>query len=85
MSRKGNCWDNAVMEIFDSLKNERGFYENDATRNQAKEGLINDIEVFYNRIRRHLGGLAVLFSIMLHGLRCKSWQHNMAYGVRFHG
>jgi putative transposase len=56
MSRKGNCWDNAVMEsFFNSLKNERVFHENYATRQQAKDDLVNYIEVFYNRIRRHSG------------------------------
>ena len=41
--------------FFNSLKNERVFHENYATRRQAKEDLINYIEVFYNRVRRHSG------------------------------
>lgn len=54
MSRKGNCWDNAPMEsFFNSLKNERVFHENYATREAAKRDLFDYIEVFYNRRRRH--------------------------------
>lgn len=56
MSRKGNCWDNAVMESFyNSLKNERVFHQDYATRAQAREDLVEYIEVFYNRVRRHSG------------------------------
>jgi putative transposase len=56
MSRKGNCWDNAVMESFyNSLKNERVFHENYATRQEAKDDLVDYIEVFYNRIHSHSG------------------------------
>ena len=54
MSRKGNCWDNAVVEsFFGSLKNEwvKGkIYE---TYDNAKKIIFNYIEVFYNRKRRH--------------------------------
>ena len=54
MSRKGNCWDNAAMEsFFNSLKNERVFHEDYATREQAKRDLFDYIEMFYNRRRRH--------------------------------
>jgi len=54
MSRKGNCWDNAVMEnFFGSLKNEWVRDQVFATRQAAKESLFNYIEVFYNRQRRH--------------------------------
>ena len=54
MSRKGNCWDNAPTEsFFNSLKNERVFHENYATREEAKRDLFDYIEVFYNRRRRH--------------------------------
>lgn len=56
MSRKGNCWDNAVMESFyNSLKNERVFHQDYATRAQAREDPVEYIEVFYNRVRRHSG------------------------------
>jgi putative transposase len=54
MSRKGNCWDNAVMEnFFGSLKCEWVEDQVFATRQAAKESLFNYIEVFYNRQRRH--------------------------------
>ncbi|MEN3033131.1 IS3 family transposase [Chromobacterium amazonense] len=54
MSRKGNCWDNAPMEsFFNSLKNERVFHEDYATRAEATQDLFEYIEVFYNRKRRH--------------------------------
>ena len=56
MSRKGNCWDNAPMEsFFNSLKNERVFHEDYATRAEAKQDLFEYIESFYNRNRRHSG------------------------------
>ena len=54
MSRKGNCWDNAVAEsFFGSMKNEwvqKKIYE---TLEDAKKDIFNYIEVFYNRQRRH--------------------------------
>lgn len=54
MSRKGNCWDNAVMESFyHSLKTECVVFEDYRTRSQARSSLFDYIEVFYNRQRRH--------------------------------
>ncbi len=54
MSRKGNCWDNAVAEsFFHTLKTELVYHENYKTRNQAKSDIFEWIEVFYNRQRRH--------------------------------
>ena len=54
MSRRGNCWDNAVAESFyGSLKNEWVNWEDYATRDQAKKSIFSYIEVFYNRKRRH--------------------------------
>jgi putative transposase len=54
MSRKGNCWDNAVSEsFFSSLKGEwldRFTFE---TREDAKRQAFYYIEAFYNRRRRH--------------------------------
>lgn len=53
MSRKGNCFDNAVVEsFFDSLKTELGDEAFD-TRDQARAAVFDYIEVFYNRQRRH--------------------------------
>ncbi len=54
MSRKGNCWDNAVVEsFFATLKKEEVHREHYFTREQAKTRLFFYIEVFYNRKRRH--------------------------------
>ena len=54
MSRKGNCWDNAVTEsFFGNLKSEMIHHEHFATRQEAKNKLFDYIEVFYNRMRIH--------------------------------
>lgn len=54
MSRKGNCWDNAVSESFFSvLKTELIQHERFATRQEAKDKIFDYIEVFYNRSRIH--------------------------------
>jgi len=54
MSRKGNCWDNAVMERFwGSLKSERTDGRIYVTREEAKADVIDYIEMFYNSIRLH--------------------------------
>lgn len=61
MSRRGNCWDNAVVEsFFGSLKKERikkRIYKN---RDIATADISDYIESFYNRTRRHshIGGLS---------------------------
>jgi len=52
MSRRGNCWDNAVMEsFFSTVKSELA--ERFESNADAKLALFNYIEVFYNRRRRH--------------------------------
>ncbi|MEJ1356941.1 MAG: IS3 family transposase [Candidatus Sedimenticola sp. (ex Thyasira tokunagai)] len=54
MSRKGNCWDNAPMESFFSrLKVELIYAEQFESISEAKSGIFEYIEVFYNRLRRH--------------------------------
>jgi putative transposase len=54
MSRKGNCWDNAVMERFwGSLKSERTDEKIYNTREEAKADVIDYIEMFYNCKRLH--------------------------------
>ena len=61
MSRRGNCWDNAVMEsFFSSLKKERIRKRIYKTRDMARADVFDYIEVFYNRSRRHshLGGIS---------------------------
>jgi putative transposase len=53
MSRKGNCWDNAVTEsFFGSLKTEliEGLFP---SRAAARAAVFEYIEVWYNRLRRH--------------------------------
>jgi putative transposase len=52
MSRRGNCYDNAVMEaFFSTVKNEVG--ERFASHADAKAELFDYLEVFYNQRRRH--------------------------------
>jgi putative transposase len=54
MSRRGNCWDNAVAEsFFSSLKKERIKRHIYASRQEAKSDVFDYIEGFYNRVRRH--------------------------------
>jgi transposase InsO family protein len=54
MSRKGNCWDNAVVEsFFSTLKSELVHRNNYATRDIARSSLFDYIETFYNSRRRH--------------------------------
>lgn len=54
MSRKGDCWDNAVVEsFFSTLKNELTHLRDFATQDEARSAVFDYIEVFYNRQRRH--------------------------------
>ena len=54
MSRRGNCYDNAVVEsFFGTLKTEWIHHHTYATRNEARLALFEYLEVFYNRKRRH--------------------------------
>lgn len=54
MSRKGNCWDNAIAEsFFKTLKTEMVYHSKFQTRAQAKLEIFDYIEVWYNRKRRH--------------------------------
>lgn len=54
MSRRGNCYDNAVPESFwGRLKTELVHGRRFATREQAKRAIFEYIEVFYNRQRLH--------------------------------
>jgi putative transposase len=54
MSRKGNCWDNAVAEsFFHTLKTELISLEDFETHEQAQTAVFEYIEVFYNRQRCH--------------------------------
>lgn len=54
MSRKGDCWDNAVAEsFFASLKKERIQWKHYQTRAEAKQDILNYITMFYNSKRLH--------------------------------
>lgn len=54
MSRKGNCWDNAIAEsFFKTLKVEMVYHSKFQTRAQTKLEIFDYIEVWYNRKRRH--------------------------------
>jgi transposase InsO family protein len=54
MSRRGNCYDNAVMESFwSSLKRELVHRCEFATRAEAQAAIFEWLEVFYNRERLH--------------------------------
>jgi putative transposase len=54
MSRKGNCWDNAVVEsFFHTLKTELLYLETWDTHEQTQTAVFEYIEVFYNRQRCH--------------------------------
>lgn len=54
MSRKGNCFDNAVMEsFFHTLKTEMVYFEHFQTRQEARMKIFEYIEIFYNRKRSH--------------------------------
>ena len=54
MSRRGDCWDNAVAEsFFATLKLDLIFRRTFRTRREARQAIYRYIEVFYNRQRRH--------------------------------
>jgi putative transposase len=54
MSRKGNCWDNAVAEsFFKTIKTEMIYHQLFSTRAEAKLAVFEYIEVWYNRQRKH--------------------------------
>lgn len=54
MSRRGNCWDNAVAEsFFSNLKKEKVRRIKYKTRADARQDMFNYIEMFYNPKRRH--------------------------------
>ena len=54
MSRRGNCYDNAVVEsFFSTLKTECVYRMAFADRRQAHSMLFDYIETFYNPKRRH--------------------------------
>ena len=76
MSRKGNCWDNAVAEsFFHTLKTELISLEEYDTHEQAETAVFEYIEVFYNRQRCHsangyLAPLAYERALQMHESLC---------------
>ena len=54
MSRKGNCWDNAVAESFFKTLRVGLIYQNRyQTRQEAELSIFEYLETFYNTKRRH--------------------------------
>jgi len=76
MSRKGNCWDNAVAEsFFHTLKTELIYLEEFDTHEQAQTAVFEYVEVFYNRQRCHsangyLAPLAYEQTLKIHESLC---------------
>jgi len=69
MSRKGNCWDNAVMErFFGTLKREWTSRAHFKTHEEARTTIFEYIEAFYNRVRKHstLGYLSPVHFEIIH-------------------
>ena len=61
MSRKGNCWDNAVAEsFFSTIKRDKLNEEVWSSVDRLRLVVFDYIEIFYNRVRRHstLGGIS---------------------------
>ena len=54
MSRKRDCWDNAVAEsFFANVKNELIYWRNYKNQNEARCEIFDYIEIYYNRQRLH--------------------------------
>ena len=54
MSRRANCYDHAVAEIFfKTIKSELTRKQKYTTQDEAKSAIFEYIEVFYNRKRMH--------------------------------
>ena len=54
MSRKGNCWDNAVAEsFFHSIKTQMIYHCRFQDVAEAEQAIFNYIEIYYNRRRKH--------------------------------
>jgi putative transposase len=75
MSRKGNCWENAVMEsFFGSLKEECVGNQIYSSHEQARQALFEYLEIYYNRQRRHstLGYVSPIISEQMEYERSRS-------------
>ena len=72
MSRKGNCWDNAVAEsFFKTLKTELVYRNNYLNKKIAALSIFEWMETWYNKNRRHsaLGNLTILEFEKQHNLK----------------
>ena len=68
MSRKGDCWDNAVVErFFGSLKTERVIFTKYKTRDEAKQDIIDYIEMFFITANEVIPTWAILVHWNLRG------------------
>ncbi len=66
MSRRGNCWDNAVVEsFFKTLKVELVYHRRYETRLEAQADIFEYIEVFYNRQRRSVSPFIKVATILI--------------------
>lgn len=73
MSRKGNCWDNAVAEsFFATIKAELVSRQSWSTRSELRAAVFDYIETFYNRERLHstLGYRSPAQVEAEHGIEC---------------
>jgi transposase InsO family protein len=71
MSRKGNCWDNAVAEsFFATLKAELPHHSDYATREEARIEIAEYIDVFYNSRRRH-SALGYMSPVEYEAVNCR--------------
>ena len=70
MSRRGNCWDNAVIEsFFSTLKTERLSNKTYRTRDELRADVFDYIERFYNPRRRH-STLGYISPVQFENLKC---------------
>lgn len=73
MSRRGNCYDNAVAEsFFASLKTERIRRKIYKTREEARQDVFDYIELFYNPKRRHAKNSDAVTRRVRNGSKMKS-------------
>ncbi|WP_413604888.1 integrase core domain-containing protein [Flavobacterium rakeshii] len=55
MSRKGDCWDNAVSEsFFKTIKTELIHHNDYQNKREAEQSIAEYIEIYYNTVRRHV-------------------------------
>src|SRR5690606_30294159 len=88
MSRKGNCWDNAVAEsFFKSLKVEWVYRHNYRLRSEAELSIFGWIETWYNNRRRHsfLGASAIrVYDADIYNLKLAAHSFNYLSSVLLH-